>query len=533
MRIALVDTSILDSNLEQQPIIPDANSSVTLEAIRQVIAECNGHEVFAVPDNQDGSAGINLDQLVESSTAQLDAIKPDVIFISSYTAYAGLALNLGRMWQEQFDSRIVHGGRHFEESGLKDAPGIGEKVTPYSQIRQPITTSLVWGRDNGGVDFVYSGPGGDIPQLLRILEGKHTNGAEGVFHIEGDTIFGFGRGSKISEHIIPTTVYRYANSDLTGVSSIVSNTCPERCDYCNSASSIGTNFDDLRISRATEAISEKMNGDQGVLGLMDCNPLRPDVLDKYARLIEGIKNRGKKIFSMFYMDPAYMIDDTFFDRACHFMRDANVGLLFIGRDCVTEEMAAYIGRNYKGKPRSQEMLDAEGRTIRNLTFRFGADTNRVVDKNMVVSYILAPHVSSIEYLGRLMDDIYQTAYNAVLSGVRMKIRVGMLEPYVGTKFGETSRDYFDRLENHVTGRTPEFWLAHDSAMNACIAVANSVEAINVLCKETMAGKGEEDMKRVQVFVDIGVDRPPNNSILYAHPSMDTVTKTGYQLKRAL
>src|SRR3989338_3216160 len=358
MKIALVDLSLMYSCFEDGCKC-NANSSLTLSTINQIIARCDSHEVCFVPTNNHNPS--SLTDLIDTCSKQMADLKPLVIFISACSAYAGRALNLSKKWKQEIGSKVVLGGRHFEEPRLSHYSP--QELTLDSQVRQPITTSLLWGQQNKCLDYVYSGSGGNIPHLLKAIEDGLTADAEGIFTLSGRYLQGKGRCREFPAGIIPISKAKFEDGDDYLLRVIVSDYCPEGCGFCVGPSRLGVSFDEALLSQAATAIIANTCDKTTIIQFCDSNPIRPDSIDKYGQIIKQVrKAKPYRQYGMF-MNTAYLIDRRFFDYTMQFVRTMDIMSLFVGRDCLTGEIAGAIGRNHNRLSRSQEMLDGEQNVI--------------------------------------------------------------------------------------------------------------------------------------------------------------------------
>ncbi len=429
MKIALVDCKGFDIH-PSDAAYDYGRNSLALVTLYQLISQTNRHEVLYVPSNQ--TIDFDSQSLIDEATRELRRMKPDVIFMSVYSAHANLALNLAEKWKSETGSRIVMGGKLFGERDLLSRPSADEAYPVFSPIRQPISTLLLCSNGQNIVDYAYSGDGANIDALLKILEGKKPERSEGIFSIENNTLYGYGRSGNILADQLPVSESRGIgkNDDIFRVS--ISDKCPNVCHYCFRPS--GASYDPESAGR----ILANRVAEGSYLSFSDSNPIRKNSLNIYETMLSEIRKHKRFVSAGLFLDPAELIEPEFREEAISFIKNEDVFSILVGRDCVTEEIASKVGRLHRGKPRTQEMLNAETEVIYDLIRKTG------YPEIIQINYIFTPF-ENLASIDRITREAIVFAEQASKSKTNVRFTLFPLAPFPGSELAHSSEHYADSL----------------------------------------------------------------------------------------
>lgn len=369
-----------------------------------------GPDPHDIPDIEKNE-GVIVDEFARMGAAEKGAI----IGISTTTDEYFKFVPLARLLRKAFpDAQIIAGGSHF----LKD------DIDGYLNTYEVALRS-------GFIDGVQVGHAQAFVDLITRHNGNWDKvEGGGLYRLDpssGDVI---GSGVGVYPEVDSVPIEYDARTKIAYL--MLRNACPHNCTFCVSVADMAPKFpEDVAIRSLGQFLT--MHETVG-LYLEDSNPFERRDLEYYEnvfRAVDKIKPMRKKIFLSpgLLADRDYMMRDLLRVFMLH-----QVSTIFIGRDVVTEEVARKIGRQHRGKIKTQERLDDEHEAFKEFIGHIkgiGREVGQRLPMEIVLSYITTP----FETRESVTVSMRQTAELVPLlgDGVKISSTAPSLMPYPGSE----------------------------------------------------------------------------------------------------
>lgn len=364
-----IDKVVLINTVAEKGIIDKGELSSSLRLIREALRESGYEKVLLYPpyliEHGDAVFG-GIKRMIDNLETKLKNEWNIVFGFSVYTGAYWVFQELAKLIRERFPfSTIVAGGPHFARETIVGSDGVrclDSVEVALSEIH----------KERQITDFVVVGDAQPFIDFITIYQGKYPKdgGIQGMYQLSKNGVVGQGKGSFPQVSVIPYPYQdiRYLGKKVRYVSVYFDEICHNGCDYC----SVSRLRKKIPQDIAVKSISSILNAAEdetnlAILHFLDSNPLEINRINQYKTLIDSLKTQTTlPIYLTFFLDSGLLIEDDYFDKLVKFFNDYNVIGLFIGRDCVDENVAEKMGRRFRGKIRTQKQLDMEGKGIKKL-----------------------------------------------------------------------------------------------------------------------------------------------------------------------
>ncbi len=366
--------------------------------------------------------------------------RPDCLNVIGVTNWASTALNamiLMHHVREQCEALgipllIIAGGPFFvRDPDARRGEG----------SRDSIEATLRWRRDDGaGCPYdgvVYGG----LSALVELVRALQANGSEprqyrierlptGYYVRDGNAIRGSGR-SEVVELTRPPLIVTEKPHGID-VTAMFSTGCSNGCDYCRlgekhrfTAPQIGEAFRQL-------AAGTDIRRRFAYLKLLDPNPFSGSNARHTAACLQEVRSvLGFAPLVHCYYDPRAFADP---DRVLEETARYNIRRIFVGREAIGEPGLSFIGRRYRGRLRTEAMVEEEAVGLERFIRKWKQND---LPLRLTISYILSP-VETVTSLHHLLSDMQR--WLALSEGrVQTHVQWELLWPNPGTRVMERYR----------------------------------------------------------------------------------------------
>lgn len=444
LRINLVNAREISSFFDME------SESPAIATILRLLYEV-GLSAVTFPDCEESCDILNYEINIESFFKKNPA---DIIGFSCWTSGYGIAVDMASVARRVCSNAIiVAGGPHFSSTD--------EIATALQRGEFDI---IFRGGATAFVDFCNSISKGEL-SVTRLPQGIAINGncpKDGLCYIDTNGKIIIGNRGKLKGAVSPVIEI---NDIYADVRVIIKDICPNRCDYCviEPSDQTGSSLDKLMsyCGSYCEFIKQEINMPIR-FALADSAPfVNSGLLKKH--LDKFLKLAPEASFSLF-ADPQDINDNMF-----EIIEKYRVTSLFFGRDRVVND--GMLGRRFRGKLRSQDMLDGERDKIDSLIDFVSSLKNR---KNFEIylGYILSPFEKNCDSI-KMFDEIkYFSLLDYPDSGPVIQSNLFVLNPYPGTAIAECFIDKYIPMR-YFRHPYPNVW-SHKDAVHPQIELTRLI-----------------------------------------------------------
>jgi hypothetical protein len=337
-------------------------------------------------------------------------------------------------------STIIAGGAHFNRENIyKDGKKCKDPVD--IALEQNLADYVVVGNMEPFVKLVTK-YGGVLPEDIQL---------QGLYYLKNGKVVGKGKGRMPELKTIPAITEDFDIEDKT-VKYIHTNfdgRCRNACDFC-----IGSSNHNFDVELALSSIEKLLDGiTTTIIHLTDPNPFDPRAIGFYLTLTEELDARGIDASFMTYMEPADLVEETYFNHLMTWFAEYNFMSFFVGRDAIDENTAKKIGRRHRGKLRKQEFLDTEKEALTRFINELNHEKFHLNKYEIVLSYTFSPFGNYDSTLALINEA--EEYHNMSTDKVEVKSSIGILTPFPGTriraKYAQQIKDP-EKFKDHSTAR---------------------------------------------------------------------------------
>lgn len=408
-------------------------SNAGLMTLKEALEQDGFNDIKLFPENDFREAGTgNLDRIAK----EVIDYGPDVVGISAMSQYYNCLMYIASQIKKSKDAVIIAGGPHFKFDYYDTEKQISNSVIGASLIRiskdgEKCIDGVVVGHCQPFVDFLksFGTPQRSLPAGLYVF------GSEGVY---GQGVGSFPKISKAPYSI--NEMKHYNEGKKNRHFTVIGNSkCPNMCDYCA--------LDSSKIDITPEMIVSSIRPHKDIISyisLVDSSPFFYPTY--YKEVFRAIRKEGISRPISTYLDSSLIGRNR--DEVFSMIKEFLLPAFFIGREVTTEASARAIGRNFLGKPRTQEMLDNEKKYISELieyirTIDFG------VKAGVKISYMLSPF-DSLDAIIAVFDEILEFKRKAP-EEVDVGAQINLIEPFPGTEIRKKYIDFVEKPNDFMGG----------------------------------------------------------------------------------
>ncbi|PIN68498.1 hypothetical protein COY28_00795 [Candidatus Woesearchaeota archaeon CG_4_10_14_0_2_um_filter_57_5] len=429
-------------------VLTPAQQNIGLVVIKQAL-ESAGIDVLMLPEEPVDFSSENLDEGIRAMYFPIFERSHDI-------AYVGMSVMSETMWLMNMHAQTL---RHIVPE-IPLAAGGAAFRRELSLERKGLRDPVHWTLEEGIVDLVNVGHAASFVQLCKTCD----RDLPGIYHWD-DGLQGSGTSGIPELDRLPIGM---GESDSIRV--VLRDVCGNACDYCVTYSG-GFAIDPSIAVRDLRAHLDT-HPEHTRLVVSDSNPFAN--WSYYDDILTGLQGRNQHTTT--YLEPTNYAHSPELHHTA--IRKHRLDRMFIGRDTVYETDAAFMGRRYQGKSKTQAMLDTEAVALKELVKFLKAEDRPT---QLQIHYILSPSLTP-EHGIALVDEMMEMD---ALGNDTVDVSIGVfpLLPHPGTRLRREHIEHIIGPEDYLSFRGYDIRWRDSLPGSACIEVIGRARPVDMNFQE--------------------------------------------------